>query len=155
MEGKYRVVKIVVNMGIGKNKDDENFIKSAKEDLSRICGQLPNERRSTKSIASFKLREGEVIGLSVTLRRSRMDDFFKKLTTIVFPRLRDFRGVSRKLFDGNGNYTFGISEHTVFPEIDPNKVDKIKRLQFTIVTTAKSDDAGYEFLKALGMPFRD
>ena len=150
-----KITKITVNMGVGRLKDDKNFIASAKGDLALITGQAPCERRAKKSIAGFKLREGDTVGVMVTLRRKRMWDFFSKLIYIVLSRLRDFRGISKKSFDGSGNYSLGISEHTVFPEVDANKVDKIKSLQVTFCVSTKSNEEGYKYLKFLGMPFKD
>ena len=145
--------KIVVSIGTGKFKDDSKYLESAAEDLQVITGQKPAVRPAKKAIAGFKLRAGDPVGLMVTLRGKRMRDFFEKLVSIVLPRLRDFHGVSLKSFDGRGNYSLGIEEHTVFPEIDPNKVGKTKGLEVTIVTTAENDEEGLELLKELGMPF--
>jgi len=147
------IEKIVVSMGVGRFKDDPKYLESAANDLAIITGQKPAVRPAKKAIAGFKLKAGEPVGLVVTLRGKRMRAFFEKLIKIVLPRLRDFHGVSRKSFDGSGNYSLGIEEHTVFPEIDPNKVDKIKSLEVTIVTTAKTDEEGFKLLKELGMPF--
>lgn len=145
--------KIVVNMGVGKALDDPKYLESAANDLAVITGQKPAVRPAKKAIAGFKLKAGDAVGLVVTLRGKRMEDFFEKLVGIVLPRLRDFHGVSRKSFDGSGNYSLGIEEHTVFPEVDPNKVDKVKSLEVTIVTTARSDEEGLKLLEKLGMPF--
>jgi len=145
--------KIIVSMGTGKYKDDSKYLESAAEDLRVITGQKPAVRAAKKAIASFKLRSGDPVGLMVTLRGKRRQDFFEKLVNIVLPRLRDFHGVSLKSFDGRGNYSLGIEEHTVFPEIDPNKVGKTKGLEVTIVTTAETDEEGLELLEKLGMPF--
>ena len=145
--------KIVVNMGVGKALDDSKYLESASNDLMVITGQRPAVRPAKRAVAGFKLRAGEPVGLMVTLRGKRMWDFFEKLVNIVLPRLRDFHGVSRKSFDGGGNYSLGIEEHTVFPEIDSNKVDKVKGLEITIVTSAKTDGEGLKLLKKLGMPF--
>jgi len=145
--------KIVVSMGTGKQSDDSKYLESATNDLEVITGQKPAVRSAKKAIAAFKLRAGEPVGLMVTLRGKRMRDFFEKLVNIVLPRLRDFHGVSRKSFDGSGNYSLGIEEHTVFPEIDPNKVGRVKGLEVTIVTTAGDDKEGLELLEKLGMPF--
>ncbi len=150
---EHALEKIVVNMGVGKALDDSKYLESASNDLVVITGQKPAVRKAKKAIAGFKLRAGDPIGLMVTLRGRRMRDFFQKLVNIVLPRLRDFHGVSRESFDGGGNYSLGITEHTVFPEIDPNKVGKIKSLEVTIVTTAKTDEEGLELLEKLGMPF--
>jgi large subunit ribosomal protein L5 len=145
--------KIVVNMGVGKAADDPKYLEAASNDLAVIAGQKPAVRTAKKAVAGFKLRAGDPVGLMVTLRGRRMRDFFEKLVKIVLPRLRDFRGVSRRAFDGSGNYTLGIEEHIVFPEIDPNKVDKVKGLEVTIVTSAKTDEEGLQLLEELGMPF--
>ena len=150
---KKSLEKIVVSMGVGRALGDSKYLESAAEDLQVITGQKPAIRVAKKAIAGFKLRAGESVGLVVTLRGKRMWFFFEKLVHIVLPRLRDFHGVSRKSFDGGGNYSLGIEEHTVFPEIDPNKVGKIKGLEVTIVTTAKTDKEGVELLEKLGMPF--
>jgi len=150
---EYSLEKIVVNMGTGKYKDDAKYLESAAEDLQVITGQKAAVRAAKKAIAVFKLRAGEPVGLMVTLRGKRMWDFFEKLVNIVLPRLRDFHGVSRKSFDGRGNYNLGIEEHAVFPEIDPNKIGKIKGFEITIVTTARDDKEGLELLEGLGMPF--
>jgi large subunit ribosomal protein L5 len=130
-------------------------LDAAMEELALIAGQRPIVTRARKSIASFKLREGMPIGCMVTLRRGRMYDFFDKLVNVALPRVRDFRGLSDKSFDGRGNYTLGIKEHIIFPEIDYDKIDKIKGLNITIVTTAKSDEEGKALLKMMGMPFRN
>lgn len=145
--------KIVVSMGVGKQKDDSKYLESAAEDLQVITGQKVVLRAAKKAIAGFKLRAGDPVGLVVTLRGKRMQFFFEKLVHIVLPRLRDFHGVPLKSFDGGGNYSLGIEEHTVFPEIDPNNVGKIKGLEVTIVTTAKTDEEGLALLESLGMPF--
>lgn len=147
------VLKVVVNMGIGKFKDDKGLIESVKKDISLICGQSPKLGIARKSISNFKVRQGEIVGLSVTLRGDRMWLFLDKLLNIVLPRVRDFKGVSKKSFDGNGNYTFGLKEHTVFPEINPNTVDKIKSLEVTIATSAKNNEEAYSLIAKLGMPF--
>lgn len=146
--------KILVNMGIKDAVIDKKNKDAGSEVLSKITGQKPSVRKARKSIATFKLRKGEEIGLLVTLRGKRMYDFFGKLTKIVLPRLRDFHGVSKENFDGHGNYNLGFAESTVFPEIDPGSVDKIQGLQVTIVTTAKNDKEGEALLTLLGMPFR-
>lgn len=145
--------KIIVSMGVGKQLDDSKYLESAVEDLAMITGQKAAVRAAKKAIAGFKLRAGAPVGLLVTLRGKRMWSFFEKLVHIVLPRLRDFHGVRRKSFDGRGNYSLGIEEHTVFPEIDPNKVGKIKGLEVTIVTTAEKDEEGLKLLEKLGMPF--
>ncbi len=146
--------KIVLNMGVKDALSDKKNIEKAAETLSQIAGQKPRVMKAKTSISSFKLREGDEIGLMVTLRGKRMYDFYQKLITIVFPRFRDFHGVKKESFDGKGNYTLGFSESTVFPEIDASKIDKIQGLEVSIVTTAKNNDQGYALLKALGMPFR-
>ena len=146
--------KIVLNMGVKDALSDKKNIEKASEILGLISGQRPKIMKAKKSISSFKLREGDQIGVMVTLRGKRMYDFYQKLTSIVFPRLRDFHGVKQTSFDGRGNYTLGFAESTVFPEIDPSKVDKIQGLEISIVTTAKNNQHGHELLKALGMPFR-
>jgi large subunit ribosomal protein L5 len=146
--------KIVVNMGVKDAVLDKKNMEKAAEILSLITGQKPKVTKAKKSISAFKLREGEEIGLVVTLRGKRMYDFYQKLVTIVFPRLRDFHGVKTDSFDGHGNYTFGFAENTVFPEIDPSKQDKAQGLAISITTTAKNDEQGLALLKALGMPFQ-
>lgn len=146
--------KITVNIGVGQFKSDANYLKSAAEDLAVIAGQRPNPRRARQSIAAFKLREGEKVGLAATLRGQRMWAFMEKLIRVVFPRVKDFRGLSRRSFDGSGNYSLGFPEQTVFPEIDSNKVDRIKPLQVTITTTATDDRSGCQLLQSLGMPFK-
>ena len=150
-----RLKKIVLNMGLGEAIQNIKLMDSAVEELKIIAGQQPVITRSKKSIAAFKLREGMPIGCMVTLRRGRMYDFFDKLVNVTLPRVRDFRGLSDKSFDGRGNYTLGIKEHIIFPEIDYDKIDKIKGLNITIVTTAKTDEEGKALLKMMGMPFRN
>lgn len=150
---KHILEKIVINMGVGKALEDQKYLESAVRDLAVITGQKPAVRKAKKAIAGFKLKAGDAVGLVVTLRGKRMRAFFEKLVKIVLPRLRDFHGVSRKAFDGSGNYSLGIEEHTVFPEIDPNKVEKIKGLEVTIATTARTDEEGLKLLEKLGMPF--
>jgi len=147
--------KIVLNMGLGEAIHNIKLIDSAVEELRMIAGQQPVVTRAKKSIAAFKLREGMPIGCRVTLRRERMYDFYSKLVNIALPRVRDFRGISGKAFDGHGNYSLGIREHIIFPEIDYDKIDKIKGLNVTVVTTAETDEEGKALLKLLGMPFRD
>ena len=146
--------KIVLNMGVKDALADKKNIEKSSEILGLIAGQKPKIMKAKKSIAAFKLREGDQIGLMVTLRGKMMYDFYQKLVTIVFPRIRDFHGVSNKSFDGHGNYTLGFSENTVFPEIDPSKIDRIQGLEVSIVTTARDNKEGMALLKALGMPFR-
>jgi large subunit ribosomal protein L5 len=150
-----RLDKIILNMGLGEAIQNIKVLDSAVEELALIAGQRPVITRARKSIASFKLRAGMPIGCMVTLRRERMYDFLDKLVNVGLPRVRDFRGVSDKSFDGRGNYTLGIKEHIIFPEIDYDKIDKIKGLNITIVTTAKTDEEGKALLKLMGMPFRN
>jgi len=147
--------KIVLNMGLGEAIQNIKILDSAVDELAFIAGQRPVVTRARKSIASFKLRAGVSIGCRVTLRGQRMYDFFTKLVNIALPRVRDFRGVSGKAFDGRGNYSLGIKEHIIFPEIDYDKIDKIKGLNVTVVTTAQTDEEGKELLKLMGMPFRN
>jgi large subunit ribosomal protein L5 len=146
--------KIVLNMGLGDAIHNIKLIDSGVEELKTISGQKPVVTRAKKSIAAFKLREGVPIGCSVTLRRNRMYDFFYKLANITLARVRDFRGISGKSFDGRGNYTLGIKEQIIFPEIVYDKIDMIKGLNITVVTTANTDDEGRELLRLLGMPFK-
>ena len=148
------LVKIVLNMGVKDVLADKKNMEKAAETMSLIAGQKPRVMKAKKSIASFKLREGDEVGLMVTLRGKRMYDFYQKLTTIVFPRIRDFHGVKRESFDGHGNYTLGFAESTVFPEIDPSKIDRIQGLEVSIVTTAENNETGFKLLQALGMPFK-
>jgi large subunit ribosomal protein L5 len=150
-----RLEKIVLNMGLGEAIQNMKVLDAAVEELKAIAGQKPVITRAKKSIAAFKLREGMPIGCMVTLRRQYMWNFFNKLVNIALPRVRDFRGVSGKAFDGNGNYSLGIKEHIIFPEVDYDKIDKIKGLNVSVVTTAKSDEAGKALLKLLGMPFKN
>src|ERR1017187_4371477 len=149
-----RLNKIVVNMGVGEATQNAKLIDPAVNELGQITGQKPVVTRAKKSIAAFKVREGMPIGAMVTLRGDRMYEFFDRLVTIVLPRVRDFRGVSTKSFDGRGNYTLGLHDQPIFPEIDYAKVDKLKGMNVTIVTTARSDDQARSLLKHLGMPFR-
>ena len=148
-----KLEKIVLNMGLGEAIQNIKLLDSASEELKIIAGQRPVVTRAKKSIAAFKLREGMPIGCMVTLRRNRMYDFFYRLVNITLPRVRDFRGLSGKALDGHGNYTLGIKEHIIFPEIDYDKIDKIKGLNISIVTTVKTDKEGKELLRLLGMPF--
>lgn len=141
-------------MGLGEAIQNIKVMDSAVEELKAISGQKPVITRAKKSIAAFKLREGMPIGCMVTLRHERMFDFYYKLVNVALPRVRDFRGVSGKALDGRGNYTLGVKEHIIFPEIDYDKIDKIKGLNISIITTAKTDEEGKELLKLLGMPFR-
>jgi large subunit ribosomal protein L5 len=149
-----RLHKIVVNMGVGEATQNAKLIDPAVNELGQITGQKPVVTRAKKSIAAFKVREGMPIGAMVTLRGDRMYEFFDRLVSIVLPRVRDFRGVSTKSFDGRGNYTLGLHDQLIFPEIDYAKVDKLKGMNVTIVTTARSDDQARSLLKHLGMPFR-
>ncbi len=150
-----RVVKVVVNMGVGDAARDGKLIEGALRDLSLITGQKPQVRRATKSIAQFKLREGMPIGAKVTLRNDRMWEFLDRLLTIALPRIRDFRGLSPKQFDGNGNYTFGLNEQSMFHEINPDSIDRPRGMDITVVTTATNDAEGRALLKRLGFPFRE
>ena len=149
------VVKVVVNMGVGEAARDAKLIDGALRDLTAITGQKPQVRRATKSIAQFKLREGMPIGAKVTLRGDRMWEFLDRLVTIALPRIRDFRGLSPKQFDGNGNYTFGLNEQSMFTEIDVDRIDRQRGMDITVVTTAATDDEGRALLRALGFPFRE
>ncbi len=148
------LLKIVLNMGVKDALSDKKNMERAIEIMSLIAGQKPKIMKAKKSIASFKLREGDEIGLVTTLRGKRMYDFYQKLTTIVFPRIRDFHGVKKESFDGRGNYTLGFDEGTIFSEIDPSKFDRAQGLEISIVTTAKDDKEGFALLKLLGMPFK-
>lgn len=150
-----RLERIVLNMGLGEAIQNIKVLDAAMEELAMIAGQRPVVTRARKSIASFKLRAGMPIGCMVTLRRERMYDFYNKLVNVALPRVRDFRGVSDKSFDGRGNYTLGIKEQIIFPEVDYDKIDKIKGMNVTIVTTAETDEEGKALLKYLGMPFRN
>jgi large subunit ribosomal protein L5 len=149
-----RPSKIVVNMGVGEAPKDAKLLEGAVRDLTTITGQKPAIRRAKKSIATFKLREGSPIGASVTMRGDRMWDFLDRLTSVVLPRIRDFRGLNPKSFDGRGNYSFGLVEQLVFPEIDYDDIDTTRGMDVTIVTTAESDDQGRALLRALGFPLR-
>ena len=147
--------KIVLNMGLGEAIHNIKILDTAVDEMKTIAGQSPVITKAKKSIAAFKLRAGMPIGCMVTLRRGRMYDFCYKLVNIALPRVRDFRGISGKAFDGRGNYSLGIKEHIIFPEIDYDKIDQIKGLNISIVTTATNDEEGKELLKLLGMPFRN
>jgi len=149
-----RIEKIVVNMGIGEAIGNAKILDTAAEELRAVTGQKPVITKAKKSIASFKLRQGMNIGTMVTLRGERMYEFLDRLISVALPRVRDFRGISSKAFDGRGNYTLGIREQLIFPEIDFNKVDKTRGMNISIVTTAKTDEQSRALLKALGMPFR-
>ena len=150
-----KLEKIILNMGLGEAIQNIKILDSAADELKVISGQKPIITRAKKSIAAFKLREGMPIGCCVTLRKKRMYDFFNKLVNIALPRVRDFRGISAKAMDGRGNYSLGIKEHIIFPEIDYDKIDKIKGMNITIVTSAKSDEEGRELLRLMGMPFKN
>ncbi|TLP77134.1 50S ribosomal protein L5 [Nesterenkonia sphaerica] len=148
------LVKVVVNMGVGEAARDSKLIQGAIDDLTRITGQKPKVTRARKSIAQFKLREGQPIGTHTTLRGDRMWEFLDRLVTLALPRIRDFRGLSDRQFDGNGNYTFGLTEQAVFHEIDQDKIDRPRGMDITVVTTATTDDEGRALLRALGFPFK-
>ncbi len=149
-----RLSKIVVNMGLGEGATNAKLLESSVEELGLITGQKPVVTRAHKSIANFKLREGMTIGCAVTLRGERMYEFFDRLVNVALPRVRDFRGISDRSFDGRGNYSLGIREHIIFPEINLDKVDRIKGFTVSLVTSAKTDREGRALLRALGMPFR-
>ena len=149
-----KIEKIVLNMGVDEASQDKKKIEGAISDLTLIAGQKPLVTRAKKSIAGFKIRDGMMVGVSVTIRRARMYEFLDRLITIALPRVRDFRGLSKSSFDGNGNYNMGLKEQIVFPEIDYDKVDKVRGLDISICTTAKSDDEGIALLEAFDMPFR-
>jgi large subunit ribosomal protein L5 len=149
------VVKVVVNMGVGDAAKDSKLIEGAIRDLSAITGQKPLVTKARKSIAQFKLREGMPIGAHTTLRGDRMWEFLDRLVSVALPRIRDFRGLSPKQFDGNGNYTFGLTEQSMFHEIDQDRIDRVRGMDITVVTTATNDDEGRALLKALGFPFKE
>lgn len=149
-----RLKKIILNMGIGDALQNSKLQDSAEQELALITGQKATIRRAKKSVASFKIREGMIVGCAVTLRRKRMYEFYDRLVNVAIPRIRDFRGVPLKSFDGRGNYTIGIREQIVFPEIDIDKVERIRGMNVTIVTTAKTDEEAMALLDAMGMPFR-
>ena len=149
------LVKIVVNMGVGEAARDAKLIEGAVRDLSTITGQRPAVARAKKSVAQFKLREGMPIGAKVTLRGDRMWEFLDRLLSLALPRIRDFRGLSPKQFDGNGNYTFGLTEQSMFHEIDPDTIDRPRGMDITVVTTATTDEEGRALLRALGFPFKE
>jgi len=148
-----RVEKITLNMGVGEAKQDSNMLDAAKEQLATIAGQQPSVRRARKSIAAFKLREGMPVGVSVTLRRARMYEFLDRLIAIALPRIRDFRGLSPRSFDGRGNYSLGIREQIIFPEINYDDIQQVRGLDVAITTSAKTDDQALALLRGLGMPF--
>ena len=149
-----RLEKITINMALNEARDNVKILDSAVEELAQIAGQKPVLTRARKAISNFKLRQGMPIGVMVTLRRERMWEFFDRLVTIALPRVRDFRGVSDKAFDGRGNYSLGLREHTIFPELNLDKIEKVKGLTISITTSARSDFEGQMLLRALGMPFR-
>ena len=150
-----RLVKIVVNMGVGEAARDSKLIDGAIKDITAITGQKPQVTKARKSIAQFKLREGMPIGVHVTLRGDRMWEFADRLVSLALPRIRDFRGLSAKQFDGNGNYTFGLTEQVMFHEIDQDRVDRVRGMDITVVTTATTDDEGRSLLRRLGFPFKE
>ena len=148
-----KLVKITLNMGVGEAKQDAKMLEAAREQLATIAGQQPNVRRARKSVAAFKLREGMPVGLVVTLRHERAYEFLDRLTSIAIPRIRDFRGLNPRSFDGRGNYSMGIREQIIFPEIDYDAIDQVRGLDVTITTTATTDAEAFALLDALGMPF--
>ncbi len=148
-----RIVKVTVNMGVGEAKQDQNMLDAAREQLGTITGQRPSVRRARKSIAAFKLREGMSVGVAVTLRGERAYEFLDRLMSVAIPRIRDFRGLKPRAFDGRGNYTLGVREQIIFPEIDYDAIDQVRGLDVTISTSASSDDEARALLVALGMPF--
>ena len=148
-----RMEKITLNMGVGEAKQDSNLLDAATDQLATIAGQRPNVRRARKSIAAFKLRDGMPVGVTVTLRHARMYEFFDRLTSIAIPRIRDFRGLNPRSFDGRGNYSMGVREQIIFPEIDYDAIDQVRGLDVTITTSAATDEEAYFLLRELGMPF--
>jgi large subunit ribosomal protein L5 len=148
-----RLVKVTLNMGVGEAKQDAKMLEAARAQLADIAGQQPNVRRARKSVAAFKLREGMPVGLSVTLRQERAYEFLDRLTAVAIPRLRDFRGLNPRSFDGRGNYSLGIREQVIFPEIDYDAVDQVRGLDVTITTTAETDAEAFALLDGLGLPF--
>ena len=149
-----KLVKVTLNMGVGEAKQDSKMLDAAQSQLADIAGQKPNIRRARKSVAAFKLREGMPVGLTVTLRDERAYEFLDRLISVAIPRLRDFRGLNPRAFDGRGNYNMGIREQIIFPEIDYDRIDVIKGLNISFVTTARTDEEGRALLQAMGMPFR-
>jgi large subunit ribosomal protein L5 len=149
-----RIDKITLNMGVGEAKQDDKLLDAAREQLATIAGQVPNVRRARKSIAAFKLREGMPVGVTVTLRRARMWEFLDRLMSVAIPRIRDFRGLPVRSFDGRGNYSIGIREQIIFPEVDYDSIDQVRGLDVTITTTAASDEEAFALLQELGMPFQ-
>ena len=148
-----KLVKITLNMGVGEAKQDAKMLEAAKEQLAAIAGQQPSVRRARKSVAAFKLREGMPVGLTVTLRDERAYEFLDRLTSVAIPRIRDFRGLNPRSFDGRGNYSMGVREQIIFPEIDYDTIDQVRGLDVTITTTAQTDAEAFALLDALGMPF--
>jgi large subunit ribosomal protein L5 len=148
-----KIEKITVNMGVGDAKQDSNMLEAATSQLATITGQKPNIRRARKSIAQFKVREGMPVGVAVTLRGERSYEFLDRLMSVAIPRIRDFRGLSRRSFDGRGNYSLGVREQIIFPEVDYDEIDQVRGLDITITTTARSDEESFALLEALGMPF--
>jgi large subunit ribosomal protein L5 len=148
-----RITKVTVNMGVGDAKQDSKMLDAASEQLATITGQRPNVRRARKSIAQFKVREGMPVGVAVTLRGERSYEFLDRLMSVAIPRIRDFRGLNPRSFDGRGNYSMGVREQIIFPEVDYDEVDQVRGLDITITTTAQSDDEAFALLEALGMPF--
>ena len=149
-----KLEKIIVNVGLGEAKEDTKLLDTVVDEIARITGQSPTVTRAKKSIANFKIREGMPVGVKVTLRGEQMFEFLYKLINITMPRIRDFRGVSPKSFDGRGNYSLGISEHTVFPEINIDDVDNVHGMEITIVTSAETDEEAFELLSLMGMPYK-
>jgi large subunit ribosomal protein L5 len=148
-----KIVKVTVNMGVGDAKQDSKMLEAASEQLGTITGQKPNVRRARKSIAQFKVREGMPVGVAVTLRGERAYEFLDRLMSVAIPRIRDFRGLNPRAFDGRGNYSMGVREQIIFPEIDYDEIDQVRGLDITITTTAASDDEAFALLEAIGMPF--
>src|SRR5882762_5414969 len=148
-----RLQKITLNMGVGDAKQDSNVLDAASEQLATIAGQKPNVRRARKSIAQFKVREGMPVGVAVTLRRQRAYEFLDRLMSVAIPRIRDFRGLNPRSFDGRGNYSLGVREQIIFPEVDYDEIDEVRGLDITITTNASSDEESFALLEALGMPF--
>ena len=148
-----RITKVTVNMGVGDAKQDSKMLEAATEQLGTITGQRPNVRRARKSIAQFKVREGMPVGVAVTLRGARSYEFLDRLMSVAIPRIRDFRGLNPRSFDGRGNYSMGVREQIIFPEVDYDEVDQVRGLDITITTTAQSDDEAFALLESLGMPF--
>ena len=149
-----RIEKITLNMGVGEAKQEARLLEAAEEQLATIAGQKPSIRRARKSIANFKLREGMPIGVSVTLRRARMYEFLDRLTSVAIPRIRDFRGLSTRSFDGRGNYSLGVREQIIFPEVDYDSIDQVRGLDVTITTSARTDEEAFALLSEFGMPFQ-